>query len=396
MANGNAPVQTGGKWTGINWGQLKQKTTNNYNSDYWNSKYSSFVDNASQLQVDAQGNVGYLPSNTEVPSLTQAWSQYLKGAQSRGVKPDFLTFKQQYDALKQERTGVFVKNLETAKLMGANMNSIHELVRDNPELGKEIVEAMKNSPDMDTRAFIQEFYPGREMTLASVAQDYPGTTALVGAGLGLGAAYAFGTDPAMIAEAAKGLSEAEKAITRKTPPSYKTGKNVQKQWMDKNPKTGKYTASKAGKIRYEKVLSDYNSSQDVLKKAKAKFDVAGKTRAGRWASGWKQPRGGLGAGIGRGTIMAASPFLVESAARKVGLDASTARKLGAAAGVGTSVYYLRAAAAIPHPVGKGIAIAMAAGFGIYEAIRFATEGKKKTLGPGAVTTGTTYGPMRGR
>ena len=137
MANGNAPVQTGGKWTGINWGQLKQKTTNNYNSDYWNSKYSSFVDNASQLQVDAQGNVGYLPSNTEVPSLTQAWSQYLKGAQSRGVKPDFLTFKQQYDALKQERTGVFVKNLETAKLMGANMNSIHELVRDNPELGRD-------------------------------------------------------------------------------------------------------------------------------------------------------------------------------------------------------------------------------------------------------------------
>ena len=78
---------------------------------YWQEKIDDVKGNIGSFDLENKTITG--PQNKLLDASTM-WNQYLKAAQSRGVKPDYTTWKQNYNLLVKQDNQQFLNTLDSA------------------------------------------------------------------------------------------------------------------------------------------------------------------------------------------------------------------------------------------------------------------------------------------
>jgi hypothetical protein len=233
-----------------------------YFNDYWGSSVNAYGNYDGRILWDGStGDAVYSQPTQALPNLAAMWSQYAKGAKSRGIKPDFIQFKSYYDTLKAKRKSDFIGQLKGAELRGIPVDKIQDMLRKNPGLTDDLVKAINETGDENLKAELGAFVPQQEKTLEQVMNESSG---MMGAALmagGAGAAYAFGKDQTAIKESKKLLADAKSKYSKGVADMDAEAK----QWKKDNPRPKKPTGKEPQEKRF-KTKANYN-------KAKAKYDA---------------------------------------------------------------------------------------------------------------------------
>lgn len=332
--------------------QRKAKQTEMYNQKYWNAAFSGYTNIRGRINWDADNNnISYNQPTKSLPTLNAMWSDYLAGAKSRGVKVDFLTFKQRYDALKLEKQKGLVSTLTEAKLQGIPIDKIHELLRNEAGLSSELIKTIANSPDENVRAALSEYIPPQQTSLSQSVKDNP---ALIGGALigGTAAAgYALAPNaPLSSYDIADRLEEIGKRPQRPSyydaklkkwvgpvPKEFTQANNDINEHVKKKPVRDRYksdaTFNKAKKAHQATTDNLMSKREQVLKTANEKYKVnnqnfknditnlnkdirkGDQSRIGKFMGGKKQMGFGTGLALAFG-----APMITGQLAKSMGVD----------------------------------------------------------------------------
>jgi hypothetical protein len=307
----------------IDWANLGKQNEDQYLNKYWGNAMTRYSNMGGRIVWDQNtGNAAYTASSNALPSLTRMWGDYSRGARSRGIKPDYFTFKKYYDQLKMTKNQQLVGALRNAQMQGIPMDAIHKAVRGHAGLRDDLINAVNTAGSPEMQAAYSEFIPPRELTTGEIYQK--NKALLGGAGLAAmaGIGYGMGRNEA-------GLKAAEDILK-----DYRKKKPLK---ADYQTKTGKWIKGRQG---------DYN--KDIKNwRATMKENIAGQRTASqsRFA---KLLNRGKGAGImkgGPGSIIAPTMALgfahpmIKSMAKGAGLSDSEANKVANVTQFGGAVGY---------------------------------------------------------
>jgi len=319
--------------------QLKEAASQNYIQKYWESKIPTYSFNSGGFNFDEDSSKAFYNTRAnKLPSLQQMWSEFRKGAQSRGLRADYLTFKNFYDQIKNNQNKQFLSQLQTAELQGIPLDKIHDVLRENPDLRQDLINATADGSD-ESNTFLAQYFPKKEKSLAGTIADNP--ELLAGGTIAAG----FGID---YARTAPGLEEYNEKVKKsdkikadakskydkyidKNHPTDKSGKKISKTKTVKgkrvsNPAYKKFTDSKGYKAQTTQYKNSIKSSQDIikdLKKPEARY------------KNWLKKTGGKGMGFRGGSLAAMAPIIVESGANMAGVKKKDAELMGdVASGIG--------------------------------------------------------------
>ena len=330
--------------TRINFQELKNQQTNAYMQEYFNSKLPLYTPISGGFNWDAANNEGsYNERNNALPPLNEMWQDFAKGARSRGVKADYVTFKKYYDSLKQTQNTQFLKHLSNAEAGGMPLDKIHEVLRENPHLRNKLINATADGGENST-IFRERYNPAAHQTWGQFMEDNPWLIPAGIIGATAGSEFLFGK-PGMdeynkkIKESDRIKNKAEekyKKYVDKNHPRDKTGKKIPKTKVINgkrvtNPEYAKFTNSKGYKTQttqYKNNLTKAKDMVDNLDKPQSRYSKwKGKT-GGRYST-TAQVAGGF------------APQLVEWGAEDLlGFDPEDARFAGDVTGVGVGGAFL--------------------------------------------------------
>ena len=126
------------------WADYENQRLTSFDNQYWTSKIA-----------DVKGNLGSInredksfsaPQHSLLP-VEQMWNQYLKAAQSRGIRPDYTLFKTNYENLKSLDDQQFLGLLNTASLAGLSQSKIKKSIHNNPEMKGRLEQLFMQSSD---------------------------------------------------------------------------------------------------------------------------------------------------------------------------------------------------------------------------------------------------------
>ena len=336
--------------------QRSQKISEIYNKNYWNEAFSGYTNVGGRINWDATSNkISYNQPTKALPTLNAMWSDYLKGAQSRGIKPDFLTFKKMYDVLKLEKQKNLVNTLTQAKVSGVPISKIHELLRNEPGFRSELVKTISTSQDPAIREALAEYVPPPEQSMQQWADANPGKLGMGITAATIGGAYALSPNDPMTSEQIAQRLEEMGRIPKK--PSY-YDKNLGK-WVGKEPTAytevnkkidahskkrpvrSRYksdaTFNKANKAHTTKFNELVSERERILNEANAKYKTdiktyneaktklnrdirsGDQTRLGKWLGGKSRMSPLMRGGVGLGMFMGA-PMATSAIAKSMGFD----------------------------------------------------------------------------
>ena len=321
-----------------------------YFNDYWGNAVNAYGNYDGRILWDASSNsANWSQPSSPLPNLSAMWSQYSKGARSRGIEPDFMTFKKYYDTLNVTRKAKFTDALNSASLSGIPVEKIQDMLRKNPGLKDDLIKTINATPDENQKANLASYLPEQQKTAQQVLQESQG---LFGGALiagGMGAAYAFSPDAKRQDAAKKALTEANKKYRQ----GIKDINTEMSDWDKKNPKPKPEGRSKdsKGKVRpgtkaqeakYKKDLAKWKA--DRLKfetdqghqqtkselsadkrAAKRESMRADKTRVGSYLKGkfGKGSPGGLARTAGAAGLWVGAPMATGALAKAMGFDEAT-------------------------------------------------------------------------
>lgn len=334
--------------------QRSQKLSQMYNKNYWNTAFSGYTNVNGRINWDSStNNISYNQPTKALPTLNAMWSDYLKGAQSRGIKADFLTFKKMYDVLKLEKQKGLANTLTQAKISGVPMDKLHELLRKEPGLRSELVKTIATSNDPAIREALAEYVPPPEQSMQQWADANPGKLGVAVTGATIGGAYALSPNAPMSSEQIAERLEEMGRIPKK--PSYydkKLGKWVGKEptaYTDVNTKINNLkkpvranyktdaTFDKANKAHSTKMNNLMSERERILNEANAKYKTDLKTyntaktklnadiksgdqsRISKWLGGKSKMSPMMRTGVGLGLFMGA-PMATSAIAKSMGFD----------------------------------------------------------------------------
>mgnify|MGYP003149854713 CR=1 FL=1 len=105
--------------------------------------------------IDAKNKTLANPEHALLPA-SKMWNEYLKVAQSRGIRPNYAAFKQNYDKLVQQDNAQFMNLFTGAMAQGLDTDDIRKAVNANPEMKQRLTKLMMQS-DPETQAAIAPF-----------------------------------------------------------------------------------------------------------------------------------------------------------------------------------------------------------------------------------------------
>ena len=222
-------------------------------------------------------NASYV-SGSNLGSLEEAWNHYKTNAESRGVKPNYIAFAQQFNQMKSIQDNRLLTEMTKLTNRGVSSKKIKKLAKENPEFKERLIRLSGDNPELAES--LKQFLPYEGPSTLEMIGDAP---SIVKAGAGLGAvggiSYLAGyADPDAVAEATKIWEEANDALNK----GINNDGTYNKSWK-KKPKGGGPTK-----------LQEH---QAALKKAAKKLEDVTGTRAGRLLSKVKGFRpGAIGAG----------------------------------------------------------------------------------------------------
>ena len=330
--------------TRINFQELKNQQTNAYMQEYFNSKLPVYTPNSGGFSWDAENNKAiYNERNNALPPLNQMWQDFAKGARSRGVKADYVTFKKYYDSLKQNQNSQFLNHLSNAEANKIPLDKIHEVLRENPHLRNKLITATADGGENST-IFRERYNPTSHRSWGQFMEDNPWLIPASVIGATAGSEYLFGK-PGMedynktIKESDKIKAKAEEKYNKyldKNHPKDKNGKKIPKTKVINgkrvpNPEYKKFTDSQGYKSQTTKYKNSITKAKDMvadLDEPKSRFQKITSKKGGRYST-TAHVVGGF------------TPALVEWGAEDLlGLDPEDARLAGDVAGVGVGGGYM--------------------------------------------------------
>ena len=176
----------------VDWQKLKQYTEGrkqkrqaDFDSSFWESKIRDMVSNTGTFDVKNK-TISIPQDNVSTPA--DMWNQYLRATESRGLKPNYRQFVEQYNNLSQIKTTKLLNTLGNAQASGMSSTDIRKAVKKDPELEALVKEAMNLLPNKQKAELGQYIAPGRKGFLEDPMSNL-GT-------LGAGAAGYFGATKA--------------------------------------------------------------------------------------------------------------------------------------------------------------------------------------------------------
>tara|TARA_Y100001973_G_C5183772_1_gene326507 strand:+ start:237 stop:1172 length:936 start_codon:yes stop_codon:yes gene_type:complete len=166
----------------VDWEQLrqyterrKQKRQADFDADFWESKIRNMVSNTGTFSVKDK-TISIPQDNVSTPA--DMWNQYLRATESRGLKPDYRQFVDQYNNLNKIKTTKLLNTLGNAQASGMSTKDIRKAVKKDPELQALVKEAMNLLPNDQKAELGQYIAPGRKGFL----EDPMGNLGTLGAG----------------------------------------------------------------------------------------------------------------------------------------------------------------------------------------------------------------------
>jgi len=224
---------------------LKNQKSQMYNQDYFNSKMPVYTANSGGFTLDADGSVKYNERTNAVPSLNQMWGEYARGAKSRGIKPDYITFKNFYDTLNQNQLAQTKKQfIDAFENDNFSNEQITEILRENPHLSKKFYASTSGGGE-DDLLLRDALAPKKQTTPSSFWEDHKLKLLAGLGGTAIGAQYLFA--PRTPADHATKVKESEKLKNQ--------AKKTHEKYVEKN--RPKYTSGKnKGKVIPKTILKD--------------------------------------------------------------------------------------------------------------------------------------------
>ncbi len=280
--------------------QLKEAASQNYIQKYWESKIPTYSFNSGGFNFDDDSSKAFYNTRAnKLPSLQQMWSEFRKGAQSRGLRADYLTFKNFYDQIKNNQNKQFLSQLQTAELQGIPLDKIHDVLRENPDLRQDLINATADGSD-ESNTFLAHYFPKKEKSLTGVIADNPELIAGGAIAAGYGIDYA---------RTAPGQVEYDEKLKKSEEIRDEAKKKYEDHKGDKRKAKGK------------SLKTDWTKAQDSVDDLKKN---APKPRYKNWIN----KTGGKGMGAGGSTLAFMAPTIVESGAKMAGVKKKDAELMG--------------------------------------------------------------------
>ena len=303
--------------------QLKEQSGQAYMQNYWGQQQSLYGGNSGKFVENDAGKVVYTGRGNELPSLQQLWSQFQKGASSRGLKANYLTFKNNYDMMKKVQDSQYLGHLQNAEMRGIPLDKIHDALQEDPKLRNKLITAAGDG-SAEGNQFISHYNPERDTSIGDMIKDKGWLAAPLL--FGGKAAYDFGMSPT---KEAKTIYDASKSKSQKLLDEAKKKRDTAK---------GKEARAKKPETKAQHAKDVKTHAKDV-KKYKTQISKI-KQPPTRWsARKWFKPGGG-GMG-GYGDIAAyVAPGLLETGLKKAGVKDKEAEIAGDVAGTAGGGYLL--------------------------------------------------------
>ena len=150
----------------VDWEQLrqyterrKQKRQSDFDADFWESKIRNMVSNTGTFSIKDK-TISIPQDNVGTPA--DMWNQYLRATESRGLKPDYRQFVDQYNNLNKIKTTKLLNTLGNAQASGMSSKDIRKAVKKDPELEALVREAMNLLPNDQKAELGQYIAPGKK------------------------------------------------------------------------------------------------------------------------------------------------------------------------------------------------------------------------------------------
>tara|TARA_Y100000593_G_C4302614_1_gene334152 strand:- start:512 stop:1654 length:1143 start_codon:yes stop_codon:yes gene_type:complete len=357
--------------------KLKEQASAEFMQQYFGEKIPQHLKSAGGFGWNQDDSKAYYQRDlNRLPALNDMWGNYLRAAKSRGVKADYMTFKKMYDEVKKVKQTQFLTHLQNAEARGIPLDKIHDVLRENPDLQQELLNATADGSDVSNQ-YRAQYNPAPEKSLAQMMADNPATVGLGMVGTAAGADFLF-RKPDMT-EYNKSLSESEKI-------KAKANENYSK-WEAKNrpmKKDGTFYAKSSKQYKdwaKQKKVKNYIDKHNVkIADAEKMVGDKPKSRYEKWKSKTSSKPGG---GFGYQTLLYTAPWLAESGADLLGLDEESAQTVGDVVGLGTGSALMRTA----YQIAKN-----APGWGKLAALLPLFFGGQQLLDSGGGLLGSTSGP----
>lgn len=289
--------------------QIMAQAQQIYFNNYWREKIPQYDTNDGSFVFDEDNNKAkYNPRSNKLPDLETMWSSYKNGAESRGVRADYLTFKNYYDRIKGKQNRDFLMDLQNAEITGMSLDKIHDALRDDPTLKQTLINATADGSD-ESNQFKSHYFPPKESTFSEMISDNLGVLSAAGVATAAGVDYA-----------------------RTIPGGEDAVKNYKKELKESSKKL-KEAKEKFSKTRAKKDGPKYNELKTDVDDAKSSHSKLKKTKpVERYKSLTKNIKMGKGRVPTSGYAAAAlGPMVLESGLKKAGIADESAETAGSSA-----------------------------------------------------------------
>mgnify|MGYP003135149974 CR=1 FL=1 len=142
--------------------QRKALRQQKFDADFWESKIRNIMGNSGDFNVKDK-TISAPMINIENP--TDSWASYVKASTSRGLKPNYEQFIQQYNNLNNVRSSAILNNLQSAQASGMTMKEIRKAIKNNPEIQQMLTEGIKSTADAESKALMGSYLPKRKKNI---------------------------------------------------------------------------------------------------------------------------------------------------------------------------------------------------------------------------------------
>tara|TARA_Y100001938_G_scaffold139528_1_gene206505 strand:+ start:2383 stop:3669 length:1287 start_codon:yes stop_codon:yes gene_type:complete len=161
------------------WDKFFAERNANYNNLYWQEKIDDVKGNIGSFDLENKTITG--PQNKLLDASTM-WNQYLKAAQSRGVKPDYTTWKQNYNLLVKQDNQQFLNTLDSAMASGMKIKDIQKAIVNDVSMKDRLMNVITQAEDLESKQRAAAYLKKPKKTIFEKMLDNPLTTAAGGYG----------------------------------------------------------------------------------------------------------------------------------------------------------------------------------------------------------------------
>ena len=161
------------------WDKFFAERNANYNNLYWQEKIDDVKGNIGSFDLENKTISG---PQSKLLDASSMWNQYLKAAQSRGVKPDYTTWKQNYNLLVKQDNQQFLNTLDSAMASGMKIKDIQKAIVNDVSMKDRLMNVITQAEDLESKQRAAAYLKKPKKTIFERMLENPLTTAAGGYG----------------------------------------------------------------------------------------------------------------------------------------------------------------------------------------------------------------------